>query len=239
MTQRTYLVTGASKGIGRAITNQIVDAGHKVVGVARGKDDSFPGQLVPVDLGDSEATAKAFADLAREHAFDGVINNAGVARLHDLGDIDLADLDHMVRMNIHATIHATQALLPGMRAKGRGRIVNITSLTVLGMRRRSAYAATKAAIDSLTRTWALELAETGITVNSVAPGPTATELFHQNTPVGSAAEAAFIQDIPMRRLGKPEEIAPAVLFFLSDQASYITGQTLFVDGGGSIGKASI
>jgi 3-oxoacyl-[acyl-carrier protein] reductase len=239
MTKRTFLVTGATKGIGRALSTRLANAGHHVVGVARGPDPSFPGTLVSIDLDDSKASAEAFADLAQRHSFDGVVNNVGLTRQQRVGEIDLKDVDDILRVNLHPTIQTVQAILPTLRAKGWGRIVNISSLTVIGIPKRSAYAAAKAAVNTLTRTWAVELAETGITVNAVAPGPVETDFFRQNTPSGSEAERQFLSLIPMRRLGKPEEIAAAIAFLLSEEASYITGQVLFVDGGGSIGKAAI
>ncbi|MBZ9810257.1 SDR family oxidoreductase [Mesorhizobium sp. BR1-1-9] len=239
MTKRTFLVTGASKGIGRALSTRLAAAGHHVVGIARGADPSFPGTLVPIDLFDSKAAAEALADLAQRYSFDGVVNNLGMIKMHALGEIDLADVDDIMPGNIHPTIAAVQAVLPAMREKGWGRIVNLSSIVVVGIARRSAYAAAKAAIDSLTRTWALELAQTGITVNEVAPGPVETEMFRENTPAGSEAETRFLSMIPMRRLGKPEELAAAIAFLLSEEAGYITGQTLFVDGGGSTGRIAI
>jgi NAD(P)-dependent dehydrogenase (short-subunit alcohol dehydrogenase family) len=238
MSKRAYLVTGATKGIGRAISERFAAEGHTVVGIARHQDSSFPGELVSVDLADRDRAGQAIAELAEHHRFDGLVNNFGMVRMHRVGEIALSDVDDILDANIHPIVQATQAVLPGMKDRGFGRIVNISSLTVIGIPGRSAYAAAKAAVNSLTRTWAIELAETGVTVNAVAPGPIETALFRENTPVGSDAEKRFLSLIPMRRLGQPDEIAAAVSYLSSDAAGYVTGQTLFVDGGGSVGRSA-
>jgi len=236
---RTFLITGAGKGIGLALAGRLAADGHHVIGMARNAPPSFPGAFIPVDLGDDIAAAAAFAVVAERFDLDGVVNNVGLVRPALLADTTLADLDAVMQLNLHPALLAVQATLPGMQARGWGRIVNIASLTVLGTTQRTAYAAAKAALVSFSRTWALELAGTGITVNTVAPGPTETELFRANNPQGGVGEQRYLAGVPMGRFGTPEEIAAAIEFLLTEDAGFITGQTLHVDGGASIGKLAI
>lgn len=235
---RTFVITGGTKGIGLATAKLLAAAGHSPIAIARSASEDFPGEVITCDLGNRAQTSELAARLAERH-IDGVVNNVGLVRPARLGEVDHRDLEDVLDLNLRPALDLTQALLPQWRHRRWGRIVNITSLVVLGAPHRTAYAAAKAALTSFTRSWALELALDGITVNAVAPGPTETELFRENNPPGSDGERRYIAMVPMRRLGQSAEIASAVSFLLSESSAFITGQTLHVDGGASIGRSAL
>jgi 3-oxoacyl-[acyl-carrier protein] reductase len=136
----------------------------------------------------------------------------------------------MMDLCVWPALRLTQALLAGMRSARCRRIINFSSLVTRGLQFRSSYAAVKSALESLTRTTAVELAPDGISANAVAPGPTETELFRENKPKGSEGGKRYLAKVPMARFVSPEEIAAAIVFLAVENAGFITGQTLFVDG---------
>jgi 3-oxoacyl-[acyl-carrier protein] reductase len=237
MPNRRVLITGASKGIGRAVADRVAATGQEPIGLARTAPSDFPGQFHEVDLGDQAATAQTLDRIVAEGRVDAVVNNVGLARFGRIGSIDLRDLFITYDMNVRTAVQLVQAVLPGMIDARWGRIVNVTSLTTLGTPERTPYAAAKAALETCTRIWAGELASTGITVNAVAPGPVETELYRERSPAGSEREARFLNTIPLHRVGTPVEIAHVICMLLDEDASYITGQVVRVDGGGSVGAA--
>ena len=185
-----------------------------------------------MDLTDAEATRQAAAEIARNHAVTTVIHNAGAIRPALLQDVKLADLAALVNLHLAAAITLTQAALPAMKAAGYGRIVFVSSRAVLG--RSDPHRPTRPprpASLGMARTWALELAPSGITVNVVAPGPIRTANFHGIVPEGSPQVERVAQAIPVRRLGEPGDVARAVMFFADRDAGFVTGQVLYVCGG--------
>lgn len=235
MKDKCVLVTGATKGIGWAISQRLADQGCHVVGLARRTEDiDFPGYLYSCDLANAGETEDMLRLIREKYPVDAVVNNVGVIKPGTLGDIDLAGLYEAYDINVRVAVQVTQAFVASMKARREGRIVNISSRAAFGAANRTSYAAAKSALEACTHTWAIELAPYGITVNAVAPGPVETELFRAGHPVGSEAEKKALDSIPLGRLGSPADVAAAVAFFLSDDAAYITGQVLRVDGGGTL-----
>lgn len=232
--KRTVLITGATQGIGYSLATRLIKKGCQVIGIARNYAD-FPGKLYTTDLMDVHSTEKLFQKISNEYPIDSIVNNIGFSRRSSALEIKLSDFDEVMAINLKPALQAVRIFAPGMMKKKFGRVVNISSRAILGMEGGSSYAAAKAALVAFTRCWALEFLRSGITVNAVAPGATETESFRKRRPAGSPEEEHALRSMPMGRFAKPEEIASAIAFFLSEESSFITGQTLFVDGGGSIG----
>lgn len=208
-----------------------------MIGLARTAPPDFPGRFHEVDLAERAATAATLDQIVGDGPVDAVVNNVGFARFGHIGSIDLDDLFSTYDMNVRTAVQVVQAVLPGMIDARWGRIVNVTSLTTLGVAERTPYAAAKAALETCTRIWAGELASTGITVNAVSPGPIETEMFRERSPAGSEREGRLLAAIPLQRVGRPAEIAHVIAMLLHDDAGYMTGQIVRVDGGGSIPAA--
>ncbi len=235
------VVTGAASGIGSAIAGKLADAGAVVVvadvqadkGRARADELVAAGgraHFVQIDL-TAPASIAAFADAVHERfkAVDVLVNGAGWGRTAPFWDGTPEFWNQLIALNLMGPIHLTKALLPPMMERGGGRIVNIASdAGRVGSLGETVYSAAKGGLIAFTKALARETARHGIVVNCVCPGPTDTPLM---AAVPDKVKEALTKAIPLRRLGKPEEVADAVLYFAGDGASYVTGQVLSVSGG--------
>jgi len=237
---QTALVTGASRGIGEATARALDRAGYRVALVGRDADTLDPVAaglgneplVIPADLADPDApTAIAGAALEQLGHVDVLVNNAAVAARLATVDTDAALIDHLLAVNVRAPLLLIAGLVPGMVERGRGSIVNISSVSgLVGTPNRAAYAASKAALDGATRSLAMELGPKGIRVNSVAPGVVDTALWEKNKAIPGVVEGVEAQT-PLRRWATPDDIADVIVFLASDAARFVTGETISADGG--------
>ena len=236
MKKEHVLVTGGSLGIGAGIVSRLIRDGYLPIILdqlepAQGVDAEF----FKIDLSDAEATRSLLEEILAKYTLTRLVNNVGIVRPASLEFTSLEDFEQVMMLNARTAMICVQALLPAMREKHFGRIVSITSRATLGKEKRSAYSASKGALAAMTRTWALELAHDGITVNAVAPGPIETEAFKKNNPLSDPRTSSMVNGIPVKRLGTPADVAQAVSFFLDENSGFITGQTLYVCGGLTVG----
>jgi len=235
------LITGGSAGIGASISRHLLDAGYCVLNLSRRPSPYSHERLVDVqvDLSAQDEAQAVIRELADRHAITNIVHNAGVIRPALIEDVELADVEYLTRLHIHAGILLMQATLAAMKAANFGRFVMISSRAMLGLPTRTGYAATKSGQLGLVRTWALELGRYGITVNAVSPGPVVTDMFTDIVPEHSEQAARIAESIPVRRLGQPDDVARAVMFLLAPDNGFVTGQNLFVCGGSSLGSLAL
>lgn len=217
--KKRVLVTGGSRGIGKAICEKFNGEGYKVYAPLRSE----------MDLLDTNSIQQ-YIEKNRKTGFDIIINNAGINDIHKIEDVTDEEIDRMLQVDLIAPIKIIRGFAGGMKERKYGRIVNIASIwAVVSKEGRCIYSAAKNGVHGVTNTLAVELAKEGILVNTVCPGFTMTELTKKNNTIQQIQDISA--DIPMHRMAEPEEIANVVHFLASDENTYLTGQKIVVDGG--------
>jgi NAD(P)-dependent dehydrogenase (short-subunit alcohol dehydrogenase family) len=234
-TAERILITGGASGIGLAIAEKAASNGWYVVVLDR--QPGPVGKAMIADLSDTADTARALDEALADGPITRLVNNVGAVFPAPLREQSLDDVDRAFALNLRCAVQCTQALLPGMSDAGFGRIVNMASRAALGKELRTAYSASKAGLIGITRVWALELGPEGITVNAIGPGPIATTLFAKAN--DAERTKRITEAIPVRRMGTPADVAHTAAYLLDEQAGFVTGQTIYVCGGLTVGVAPI
>ena len=234
---KTVLVTGGGGAIGSAICRRFAEAGAKLLVADRAKQSAeavaaeVKGRALVFDIADYAAANKALGDTG----VDILINNAGWDRFQNFVDMQPEDWDALIAINLRGPLNMHRLIVPQMLARGRGRIVNISSDAArVGSSGEAVYSACKGGVISFSKTLAREVARKGITVNVVCPGPTDTPILRGFLGEGEAGQKvydALVRAIPMKRVGQPDDIPGIVAFLASDEAAFITGQVISVSGG--------
>ena len=237
---KTAIVTGGGTGMGLAISKDLLEQDYQVISIGLDLPEFTHPNLVGLqcDLASRKGIEQA-VEAINGYEPTVFIHNAGALRAAPLEDVSFDDLDFLVNLHLGAAIFLAQACLPAMKKQHFGRIVLISSRAAVGLETRTVYTATKAAQIGMVRTWALELGQHGITVNAIAPGPISTKMFRDVVTEGGEVEARLIESLPMRRIGTTDDIARAVHYLTDADNDFITGQTLFVCGGASVGSLQI
>jgi len=238
---RVAIITGAGRGIGKEIAMTLASEGASVAVLGRSETAKETAQeitkmkgnaiAVVADVSDSKQVQEAVKNVLKKFGrIDILVNNAGIYRSSFLAQMKEEEWDEVMSVDLKGVFNCTKAVLPAMMKQKYGKIVNISSIagTSLGFTGSTHYSAAKAGIIGFTQALAMEIAQFGINVNSVAPGAIETNMLKDA--MGEAAQD-FAKQVPLGRLGKPKDIANTVLFLVSDDASYITGQIIIVDGG--------
>jgi 3-oxoacyl-[acyl-carrier protein] reductase len=241
MEKRTALITGASRGIGRACARSLASAGYRIILAARSAEkleevasELKPGGaevfVVEIDLASSDSIAAAFSKAAKEFGrIDILVNNAGITKDGLAVRMKKLDWENVLNTNLSGAFYAVQQVLPAMMRERWGRIVNISSVVgEMGNPGQANYVASKAGLIGLTKSLAQEVGSRNITVNAVAPGFIETDMTHG---LSEELKQKMLEQTPLRRIGAPEDIAAAVKFLVSEEASFITGHVLDVNGG--------
>lgn len=231
LADRLAFVTGATRGIGYAIAERLIAEGARVIATGTSPKGEGPqGSDYMAANFDDDAATRALSTKIADYGPDILINCAGVNTVAQFEDIDERDLEHMYRVNLLAPMLLCRAVVPGMRERGWGRIVNISSIWgKIARSGRAGYAATKFGLDGMTAALAAEVAADGVLANCVSPGFIATDMTRRN--LGEEGIARLVAEVPVGRLGQPDEVAAFVAWLAGPENTYISGQNIAIDGG--------